>query len=123
MEPSVVDINKLTSVVQGIFPMQVLKFTLGDTIKNPASLSPDTKNENMEEVGLFPPQGKNPHKPTNQNSDPIDTGKFNEDLGKPQIHQSVEEINEGSYQPLENQDNNSRGRPRSLDSERRDRYR
>ena len=35
----------------------------------------------MEEVGLFLPQGKNPDKPTNQNSDPIDTGKFNEHLG------------------------------------------
>ena len=123
LEPPVVDINKLTSVVQGIFPTQVLKFTLGDTIKNHASSSPDTKNENMEEVGLFLPQGKNSDKPTNQNSDPIDTGKFNEHLGKPQIDQSVEEINEGSYQPPENQDHNSRGRPRSPDSECRDRYR
>ena len=94
LEPPVIDINKLTSVVQGIFPTQVLKYTLGDRIKNCASSSPDTKNENMEEVGLFPPQGKNLDKPTNQNSDPIDTGKFNEHLGKPQIDQSVEEGNE-----------------------------
>ena len=78
LEPSVVDINKLTSVVQGIFPVQVLEYTLGDTIKNRASSSPDTNNENMQEVVLFPPQGKNLDKPTNQNSDPIDTGKFNE---------------------------------------------
>ena len=123
LEPPVVDINKLPSVVQGIFPTQVLKFTLGNTIKNCASSSQDTKNENMEEVGLFPPQGKNSDKPTNQNSDLIDTGKFNEHLGKSQIDQSVEEINEGSYQPPENQNHNSRGRPRSLDSEERDRYR
>ena len=53
LEPPVVDINKLTSVVQGIFPVQVLKFTLGDMIKNHASSSPDTKNENMEEVVYF----------------------------------------------------------------------
>ena len=123
LEPPVIDINKLTSVVQGIFPVQILKYTLGDRIKNCASLSPDTKNEDMEEEGLFPPQGKNLDKPTNQNSDPIDTGKFNEHLGKPQIDQSVEEVNEGSYQPPENQNDNSRGRPRSPDSERRDRYR
>ena len=123
LEPPVIDINKLTLVVQGIFPTQVLKYTLGDRIKNHASSSPDTKNENMEEVGLFLPQGKNLDKPTNQNSDPIDTGKFNEHLGKPQIDQSVEEVNEGSYQPPENQNDNSRGRPRSLGSEHRDRYR
>ena len=55
----------------------------------------------MEEVSLFLPQGKNSDKPTNQNLDPIDTGKFNEHLGKPQIDQSVEEINEGSHQPPE----------------------
>ena len=122
LEPSVIDINKLTSVVQGIFPTQILKYTLGDMIKNCASSSPDTKDENMEEVGLFLPQGKNLGKPTNQNSDPIDTGKFNEHLGKPQRDQSVEKVNEGSYQPPENQDDNSRGRPRSLDSEHRDRY-
>ena len=77
----------------------------------------------MEEVGLFPPQGKNLGKPTNQNSNPINTGKVNEHLGKPHIYQSVEEVNEGSYQPPENQDDNSRGRPRSPDSEHRDRYR
>ena len=114
LKPPVIDINKLTSVVQGNFPAQVIKYTLGDMIKNRASSSPDTKNENMEEVGLFPPQGKNLDKPTYQNSDPINTGKFNEHLGKPQVDQSVEEVNEGSYQPPENQDDNSRGRPRSL---------
>ena len=123
LEPPVININKLTSVVQGIIPTQVLMYTLGDMTKNCASSSPDTKDENMEEVGLFLPQGKNLGKPTNQNSNPIDTGKFNDHLGKPQIDQSVEEVNEGSYQPSENQDDNSRGRPRSPDSERRDRYR
>ena len=61
----------------------------------------------MEEVGLFPPQSKN----------------LDEHLGKPQIDQSVEEVNEGSYHPPENQNDNSRGRPRSPDSECRDRYR
>ena len=102
LEPPGIDINKLTPVVQGIFPPQVLKYTLGGMIKNHASSSLDTKDENMEEVGLFPPQGKNLGKPTNQNSNPIDTGKVNEHLGKPQIYQSVEEVNEGSYQPPEN---------------------
>ena len=60
---------------------------------------------------------------------PINTGEFNEHLGKPQIEQSVKEVNEDlnetcSYQPPDNQNDNSRGRPRSPESiERRDRYR
>ena len=41
LEQPVVDINELTSVVQGIFPAQVLKYTSGDRIKNPTSSSPD----------------------------------------------------------------------------------
>ena len=116
LEPPVIDINKLTSVIQSIFPTQVLQYSLGDRIKNTASSSKETKNENMEGVGLFPPKGKNPDKSINQNSSPIDTGKYNEHLSKPKMDQSVEEINEdlnerGSYQPPNNQNDISRGRP------------
>ena len=129
LEPPVIDINKLTTVVQSIFPAQVLNYAIGDRIKNPAPASLETKSEKMEEVGLFPSKGKNLDKSANQNSIPIDTGEFNERLGKPQIEQSVEEVNEdlnerGSYQPPDNLNDNSRGRPRSPESiERRDRYR
>ena len=56
IEPPVIDINKLTSVVQSIFPAQVLKYTIGDKIKNPVPASLETKNEKMEGVGLFPPK-------------------------------------------------------------------
>ena len=75
----------------------------------------------MEEVGSFPPKGKNLGKSTNQSSSPINTGECNGCLGKPQIEQSVDEVNEdlnetGSYQPPDNQNDNSRGRPRSPES-------
>ena len=121
LELPVIDINKLTSVIQSIFPTQVLQYSLGDRIKNTPSLSKKTKNENMEEVGLFPPKGKNPDKSTNQSSSPIDTGKFNEHVGKPKMDQLVEEVNEdlnerGSYQPSNNQDDSSRCRLRSPES-------
>ena len=129
LEPPVIDINKLASVVQSIFPAQVLKYALGDRLKNPASSPLETKSENMEEVGLFPPKGKNIDKSANQSSSPINAGEFSEHLGKPQIEQLVEEVNEdlneiGSYQPSDNQNDNSRGRPRSPESlEHRDRHR
>ena len=85
IEPQVININKLTSVVQSIFPAQVLKYTIGDKIKNPVPVSLETKNEEMEGVGLFPPKGKNLDRPANPNSIPINTDEFNECLGKPQI--------------------------------------
>ena len=44
LEPPVIDINKLASVIQSIFPTQALKYTLGDRIKDPVPSSPDTKN-------------------------------------------------------------------------------
>ena len=128
LEPPVIDINKLTSVVQHIFPAQVLKYAIGDRIKNPTPASPETKNEKMEGVGLFPPKGKNLDKSANPNLIPINTDEFNEQ-GKPQIEQLVKEVNEdlnerGSYQPPDNPNDNSRGRLRSPKSiERRDRYR
>ena len=121
IEPPVIDINKLTSVVQSIFPAQVLKYTIGDKIKNPAPASPETKNEKMEGVGLFPAKGKNLDRPANPNLIPINTDEFNERLGKPQMEQSVKEVNEdlnerGSYQPPDNLNDNSRGRLRSPES-------
>ena len=91
--------------------------------------SPETKNEKMGGVGLFPPKGKNPDRLANPNLIPINTDEFNEHLGKPQIEQSVKEVNKdlnkrGSYQPPDNPNDNSRGRLRSPESiERRDRYR
>ena len=80
LEPPVMDINKLTSVVQSIFPAQVLEYAIGDRIKNPAPASLETKNEKMEGVGLFPPKSRNLDKSANQN-----LSEFNEHLGKSQI--------------------------------------
>ena len=46
----------------------------------------------MEKVGLFPAQGKRPDESTNP--DHINPNKFNEHIGKPQVEQLVEEVNE-----------------------------
>ena len=78
--------------------------------------SKTTTRENKENVGLFPPKGKNQE-------------KYNEHLGNLHIDQSVEEMNKeiserGSYQPPDGQGINHRGRSRSPESEtHRDRYR
>ena len=66
----------------------------------------------MEGVGFFPSKGKYLDKSANQNFSPINTGEFNEHLGKPQMERSVEEVNKdlnerGSYQPPDNQNDSS----------------
>ena len=81
----------------------------------------------MEKVGLFPPQGK--HTCETSNPDCINSTKFNEHSGKPQVEQLVEDVNEnlneeGSYQPPNSHKDNSRGRQRSPENlEHKNRYR
>ena len=124
LEPPVVDINKLTSVIQSVYPAQVLQYLLGDRIKENQTTSKATVSKNVDIVGLFPPKGKNQEKLFPQNSSPK-----SEHLGKLNIDQSVEEINEeinkrGSYQPPDGWGISHRDRSRSPESvTQRDRYR
>ena len=83
LEPPVIDINKLTSVIQSIFPTQVLQYSLGHRIKETVASSKETKSENMEDIGLFSPKCKNPDKLINQSSNPIESvEEVNEDLNE-----------------------------------------
>ena len=59
LEPPVVDINKLASVIQSVYPAQVLQYSLGDRIKENPTTSKATVSEDVDNVGLFPPKGKN----------------------------------------------------------------
>ena len=116
LEPPVIDINKLASVIQNVYPTQVLQYSLADMVKEKPAMSKVMVRENEDNIGLFPPNGKNQE-------------KSNEHLGKLQIDQSVEEMNEeinerGSYQLPDGQGISCRGRLRSPESEtHRDRYR
>ena len=116
LEPPVIDINRLTSVIQSVYPTLVLQYSLGDSMKERPPTSKTTTSENKESVGLFSPNGKNQE-------------KSNEHLRKLHIDQSVEEMNKeiskrGSYQLPDGQGINRRGRSRSPESKtHRDRYR
>ena len=116
LEPLVININKLTSVIQNVYPAQVLQHSLGDMVKEKPATSKAMVSKNEENVSLFPPNDKNKE-------------KSNEHFGKLHIDQSVEEMNKeinerGSYQPQDGQGINCRGRSRSPESEtHRDRYR
>ena len=116
LELPVIDINRLTSVIQSVYLMQVLQYSLGDSMKERPPTSQTMASKNEENVGFFPPNGKNQE-------------KSNEHLGKLHIDQSVKDMNKeinkrGSYQLLDGLGINRRGRSRSPESKtHRDRYR
>ena len=93
LEPPVIDINKLASVIQNVYRTQVLQYSLGDMVKEKPAMSKTTVSENEDNVGLFLPNGKNEEKLFPQNSSPENVIKSNEHLGKLHIYQSVEEMN------------------------------
>ena len=87
------------------------------------------KNENKEEVGLFPQKGKKLDTPNKESLNRLNAHNFDERLGEHQAEQSAQEDNEdlqerGSYQPPDRNNENQRGRSRSPESiSNRDRYR
>ena len=54
LEPPVVDINKLVAIIQSIYPMQVLQYSLGGTKKEEPAASNTAVSEDINNVGLFP---------------------------------------------------------------------
>ena len=129
LEPPAIDFNKLASVIQNVYPAQVLQYSLGNMVKEKPATSKTMVSKNEGNVGLFPPNGKNQEKSFPHNSSPKNASKSNKHLGKLHIDQSVEEMNEeinerGSYQQPNGQGISHRGRSRSSESEtHRDRYR
>ena len=60
LEPPLVDINKLVSVIQSVYPVQVLQYSLGATKKDESAASNTaiTVGKDINNVGLFPYKGK-----------------------------------------------------------------
>ena len=117
LEPPVVDINKLVVVIQGVYPTQVLQYSLGGTKKEEPAASNTAVSEDISNVGLFPHKGKDHVGLFPKNSSPKIPNKSNEHLGNLDMDQSVEEINDrGSYQPSDRKNVNQRSRSRSPES-------
>ena len=58
LEPPVVDISKLASVIQSVYPAEVLQYSLGDKMKEKLTTSNTTVSEDVNNVDLFPHKGK-----------------------------------------------------------------
>ena len=96
LEPPVVDINKLVSVIQSVYPTQVLQYALEATKKDDtaASNAAIAVGEDINNVGFFPHKSKDQVGLFPSNSSPKNPNKSNEHLGNLDMDQSVEEINE-----------------------------
>ena len=53
LEPQVVDSNKLVSVIQSVYPTQVLQYSLGDKMKEKPTTSHTAVSEDVNSAGLF----------------------------------------------------------------------
>ena len=94
LEPPVVDINKLVAVIQSVYPMQVLQYSLGGTKKEEPAASNTAVSKDINNVGLFPHKGKDHVGLFPKNSSPKNPNKSNGHLGNLDMDQSIEEINE-----------------------------
>ena len=99
LELPLIDINKVVQVIQCANPTQVLQYSLGIQRKNEKEETKEldastTGNKDSNNVGFFPPKGKDHVRLFPSNSRPKNTNKSSEHLRDFDMNQSVKEINE-----------------------------
>ena len=97
-----VDINKLVQVIQNCYLAQVVQYSLGTSKKNEKDGAKESDastagNKVSNNVGLFPPKGKEQVGLFPLNSSPRNHNKSSEHLRDFNMDQSVEEINEQGH--------------------------
>ena len=106
-DPPLIDISKLVTLVQRVYPAQVVEYTLGHGKESSLDTEDIDKHKVEETAGLFPPT-----KPKANND-------YNESLRDFNEEQSINEVNDddrGSYQPLDKNGNDCRSKSRSLEN-------
>ena len=114
-DPPLIDISKLVTLVQRVYPAQVVEYTLGHGKKSSLDTEDTDKHKVEETAGLFPPT-----KPKANNDYNEIFRYFNEE-------QSINEVNDddrGSYQPPDKNGHDYRSKARSPEnSAHRERHR
>ena len=115
-DPPPIDINKLVILVQSIYPVQVVEYSLGCGKKSDLDTEDNDKHKVQETAGLFPPS-----KPK------VDSNNYDKSFREFNVEQSINEVNDGdrgSYQPPDRNSHNCRSRSRSPeDNAHRERHR
>ena len=106
-DPPSIDISKLVTLVQRVYPAQVVEYTLGHGKKSSLDTEDTDKHKVEETAGLFPPT-----KPKANNDYNESFRDFNEE-------ESINEVNDddrGSYQPPDKNSHDYRSKSRSLEN-------
>ena len=105
-DPQLIDIGTLVTLVQRVYPAQVVEHTLGRGKKSSLDTKNTIKHKVEEPVGLFPPA-----KPKVNNDYKENFRDFNEE----QLINEVNDDDRGSYQPPDKNSHDYRSKSRSLD--------
>ena len=103
-DPPLIDISKLVTLVQRVYPAQVVEYTLGHGKKLSLDTEDTDKHKVEETAGLFPP------------TEPKANNDYNESLRDFNEEQSINKVNDndrGSYQPLDKNGHDYRSKSRS----------
>ena len=103
-DPPLIDIGTLVTLVQRVYPAQVVDYTLGHGKKSSLDTENTVKHKVEEPAGLFPPT-----KPKINNDYQENFRDFNEE----QLINEVNDDDRGSYQPLDKNGHDYRSKSRS----------
>ena len=103
-DPPLIDISKLVTLVQRVYPAQVVEYTLGHGKKSSLDVEDTVKHKVEEPAGLFPLT-----KPKVNNDYQESFRDFNEE----QLINEVNDDDRGSYQPLDKNGHDYRSKSRS----------
>ena len=103
-DPPLIDIGTLVTLVQRVYPAQLVEYTLGHGKKSSLDVEDTVKHKVEEPAGLFPPT-----KPKVNNDYQESFRDFNEE----QLINKVNDDDRGSYQPLDKNGHDYRSKSRS----------
>ena len=103
-DPPLIDIGTLVTLVQRVYPAQVVEYTLGHGMKLSLDAEDTVKRKVEEPAGLFPPT-----KPKVNN----DYNESFRDFNEEQLINEVNDDDRGSYQPLDKNGHDYRSKSRS----------
>ena len=106
-DPPLIDIGTLVTLVQRVYPAQVVEYTLGCGKKSSLDAEDTVKHKIEEPAGLFPPT-----KPKVNN----DYQKSFRDFNEEQLINEVNDDDRGSYQPPDKNGHDYRSKSRSLET-------
>ena len=106
-DPPLIDISTLVTLVQRVYPAQVVEYTLGHGKKSSLDTEDTDKHKVEETAGLFPPTKPKANNDYNENF---------RDFNEEQLINKINDDDRGSYQPPDKNGHDYRSKSRSLEN-------